>query len=618
MRHLRMHAVSHLTVSSQVSNTGIGASGTQRMRREYFVDAIAFALLVATYFAACKLGQSLTFASSNAIVIWPPTGLALAAFLLLGHRVWFAIFVGALLLNITTSGSVAASLVVAAGNALEGSVGAYLINRFANGKRALEQARDTFKFAILGGGIATAIGATIGIIGLALAGQVAWPDYAPIWFTCWLGRAAGVLVVAPVFILWAMNPTIRWRPWRVAEYGLLLLTSVLLSVAIFVGTHAFGGRNYPLELTVLLVVVWAAYRFGPRATATVAVAVASIAIAGTLHGRGPFVAGTANESLLLLQVFISIVAITGLTVAALVAERKHVDDSLRWLATIVESSDDAIVGKALDGTILSWNKAAERIYGYAASEAIGRSASILNPPDRSDETALLLARIHHGEHIQHYETERLRKDGRRITVSLTISPITDARGAILGASVIARDISNQKRTEKRIRHMAQHDALTGLPNRVLLYDRISRAITQAQRDRGMMAVLFLDLDDFKDVNDSYGHQVGDRVLRIVSRRLLRCLRAADSIGRLGGDEFVVCLPALTEADDASLVARKILKALRKPFVLNAYRLHVSGSIGISIYPSDGLGTDNLMRAADLAMYNAKAKGRGNYQFFTRH
>jgi len=585
------------------------------MRREYFVNAAVFTLVVVGYFAAGKIGLSLAFINTSASAVWPPTGIALAAFLLAGNRVWLPIFVGAFLVNITTFDSIAASLAIATGNTLEGAVGAYLINRFANGKRAFEQARNTFVFAVLGGVLATTVSAGIGASTLALTGLIAWSDYASIWITWWLGDASGAIVVAPALILWVTNPAIRWDRRRTAEAVLLLLSSVLLTLAIFAGIHILSARNYPLEFLVLPVLVWAAYRFGQREAATVAVLIAGIAVAATLSERGPFAGYTPNESQLLLQVFMGMVAVTGLTLAALVAERKRAEESSRWLATIVESSDDAIASKSLDGIILSWNHAAERIYGYAASEAIGRPAAMLNPPERSDEVAHLLGRIRRGERIQRYETERMRKDGRQISVSLTVSPIKDAQGVIRGASEIARDISEQKRTEEQIRHMAQHDALTGLPNRVLLYDRIGRAIAQTQRDCATMAVLFLDLDDFKDINDSFGHQIGDRVLRMASRRLLRCLRAADSIGRLGGDEFVVCLPGLTGPDDATLVARKILEALGDSFVVGVHRLHLSSSIGISIYPNDGTDTESLMRAADLAMYRAKAKGRSRYQFF---
>jgi diguanylate cyclase (GGDEF)-like protein/PAS domain S-box-containing protein len=585
------------------------------MRREHLYNSAVFVLLIATYFVAGKLGLSLAFVNVSATAVWPPTGIALAAFLMLGYRVWFAILVGAFLVNVTTSGSIGASLAIAVGNTLEALVGAYLVNGFANGKRAFEQAQDAFKFAILGGLFAATVSASVGTSGLALTGQATWSDYGPIWLTWWLGDASGALIVAPVLILWAMHPAIRWNRWRTAEAALLLLTSVLLSLAIFAGSRVFNTRNYPLEFLILPVLVWAAYRFGQREAATTAVVISGIAIGGTLHGLGPFARYSPNESLLLLQVFMGIVAVTSLILAALVDERKRAEESSRLLATIVESSDDAIVGKTLDGIILSWNEAAERIYGYAASEAIGRPVAILSPRDRSDEITQLLGRIRQGERIQHYETERICKDGRRISVSLTISPIKDEQGVVRGASAISRDVSDRKRDEERMRHMAQHDPLTGLPNRVLLYDRIGRAIAQARSDRGTVAVLFLDLDYFKDINDSFGHQAGDRVLRMAGRRLLRCLRVADSIGRLGGDEFAVCLSGRTEPGDAISVADKILRALSKPFVLNEHRLNVSVSIGISVYPDDGADTESLMRAADLAMYNAKARGRSNYQFF---
>lgn len=585
------------------------------MPNKHICNALVFALLAAIYFAAGKLGLSLAFVNVSASAVWPPSGIALAAFLLLGRRVWPAILVGAFLVNITTSGSIVASLVIAVGDTLEAATGAYFVDRFAGGKRAFERAHDAFKLAVLGGLLATTVGASVGTSALALSAQAAWSDYGPIWLTWWLGDASGVLIVAPVLILWATNPAIQWNRRRIAEAALLLLATVALSLTMFAGSHLLSTRNYPLEFLILPVLVWAAYRFGQRETATTAVIVASIAIAGTLHGLGPFARYAPNESLLLLQTFMGIVAVTGLILAALVAERKRAEESARWLATIVESSDDAIVGKMLDGTISSWNEAAERIYGYTAAEAIGRSATMLNPPDRKNEVAQLLQRIRRGERVHHYETERMRKDGRRISVSLTVSPIKDARGVIHGASAIARDISDRKRSEARIRHIAQHDPLTGLPNRVLLYDRIGRAIAQARRGRGIMAVLFLDLDNFKKINDSHGHQVGDRVLRMASRRLPRCLRDVDSIGRLGGDEFVVCLPGLSAADDATLVADKMLRALRRPFVVNRQRLHVSGSIGIGVYPGDGADTESLMRAADLAMYDAKASGRSNYHFF---
>ena len=177
------------------------------------------------------------------------------------------------------------------------------------------------------------------------------------------------------------------------------------------------------------------------------------------------------------------------------------------------------------------------------------------------------------------------------------------------------DITERKQSEERVRHMAHHDALTGLPNRTLFQDRVSQAIAQAHRNRSQVATLFVDLDRFKDINDSLGHATGDRLLRLAGGRLQACLREGDTVARLGGDEFVISLPAVADSNDAMLVAGKILEALREPFVVDGHELHVSGSIGISLYPADGEDTEGLMRAADTAMYHAKERGRDNYQFF---
>ena len=175
----------------------------------------------------------------------------------------------------------------------------------------------------------------------------------------------------------------------------------------------------------------------------------------------------------------------------------------------------------------------------------------------------------------------------------------------------------RKQAEQRIRYMAHYDALTGLPNRVLLQDRIKQAIAFAHRNLAQVAVLFIDLDYFKHINDSLGHQTGDRLLQMVALRLQQCLRDGDSVARLGGDEFVLSLPLQADSNDAAvLVAQKVLDALNQIFIIEQHELHVSASIGISIYPDNGMTAESLMRAADTAMYYAKERGRSNYQFFT--
>jgi diguanylate cyclase (GGDEF)-like protein len=183
---------------------------------------------------------------------------------------------------------------------------------------------------------------------------------------------------------------------------------------------------------------------------------------------------------------------------------------------------------------------------------------------------------------------------------------------------VVMDITDRKMAEQRVAHMAHHDALTGLPNRVLLRDRIQHAIAQAHRAGTKLAVLFIDLDRFKMINDSLGHQLGDRLLQAVASRILVCVREGDTVARVGGDEFVIVIPGIDTSADASTVAGKILEVLGNPFHLHGNDLHVGASVGISLYPSDGGDAETLMRNADTAMYAAKDAGRGNFKFFTQH
>jgi len=209
----------------------------------------------------------------------------------------------------------------------------------------------------------------------------------------------------------------------------------------------------------------------------------------------------------------------------------------------------------------------------------------------------------------------MRRDGTEIAIEDSIAPIHDAGGQVTGAVMVFHDVSEARLHALRMSYLAQHDSLTGLANRTLFNDRLDRAIAMANRNNQKLALMIMDVDCFKNINDSRGHAVGDLVLQSVAQRLQDCVRSSDTIGRLGGDEFVILLSEVAQAQEASICADKILLALKAPHAINGQQLQLTASIGIVTYPDDGVDAQTLMKGADVAMYHAKDNGRNNYQFF---
>ena len=299
-----------------------------------------------------------------------------------------------------------------------------------------------------------------------------------------------------------------------------------------------------------------------------------------------------------------------------VTESRRAQEAVRRLAAIVETTGDAILSKSLDGTILTWNRGAELLYGYTAEEAIGQPVAMLAPPDRVEEIGEILRRVTAGERIDGLETVRRRKDGSLVDVALTVSPLERHDGTVAGASVIARDITERRRSAEQIAHLAYHDQLTGLPNRTMFHEHLETALARADRHRLAVAVLFIDLDNFKLVNDSFGHEAGDELLRDFGERLTSVTRATDVVARQGGDEFLVLVPDL-EIDGGGIepralevvasIEQKVRSVLETPFRVSGTEVHVGLSIGVSIYPIDATDREQLLRNADTAMYIGKGR-----------
>src|SRR5256712_12841497 len=308
------------------------------MQSRRFSGLPAIGILTAVYFIAGKLGLMLASLHASASPVWPAAGIALAALLVLGYRAWPAIFVGAFLVNLTTAGNVATSLAIASGNTLEALCGAWLVNRFAGGTTVFDRPQGVFKFA-LAAVFSTIIGPAFGVTSLALAGFADWTNYGAIWLTWWLGDTTGDLLIAPLIILWSVPSKRHWQRREAAEVGILLLLLFVLSEAVFGGWLTISARNYPIAFICGPIVIWTAFRFTQRETSTGIFILSAIAIWGTLHGFGPFVSETENQSLLALQSWAAVLSITAMALSAGMAERRRVEEELQQQKVVVETAN---------------------------------------------------------------------------------------------------------------------------------------------------------------------------------------------------------------------------------------------------------------------------------------
>ena len=440
--------------------------------------ALLFGLAAIYYFAA-RLGLRFAFINSSVTTIWPPAGIALAAFVLLGYRVWPAILGAAFLANYTTTGVVVPSIGIAIGNTLEGLLAAYLVNRFARGGRVFDRVGDILRFTMLAALVSTTVSAGIGVLSLVLGGLASLEDAPRIWLTWWLGDAVGDIVIAPALIIWiGVKPAPSWTRRKLIEGIALLLVSVAVAYATFGGV--FPERHYPLTVLLWPVMIWVAFRFGPREAATLMVVISATAIARTLAGVGPFSVYARNESLVLLQVWTGITAVTSLVLAAVVALQRDIQGTWRELAVT--------------------------------------------------------------------------------------------------------------------------DGLTGLANHRQLVNALEGEIKRSRRTAQPLAVVLLDLDGLKQINDRHGHLAGSLAIRRVAEALLGSCRATDTAARFGGDEFALVLPETAEA-----AAWHVARGVADRLAMDAEKPNLSISVGVAVYPGHGETVEALLNAADAALYETKER-----------
>ena len=533
-------------------------------------------LVTVSYFIAGKLGLTLASLNASASPVWPPAGIALAALLLLGYRVWPAILVGAFLVNVTTAGNLATSFAISTGNTLEAVAGAWLVNRFAEGKNVFDRPQRVFKFA-LAAAISTVISPVFGVTSLAVAGFAHWTNYGAIWLTWWLGDTTGDLVFTPLVLLWSVASKQRWNKKEAAEVGILLLLLGMLSAVVFGGWLEISAKNYPLTFICGPVVIWMAFRFTQRETATGIFILSVIAVWGTLHGFGPFLRETENQSLLGLQSWIAVLTITAMALSAGMAERRHIEGKLQQQKSVVETA----------------NRTKDHFLAMLSHElrtpltpVISALESLETEPMQTEATRASLAMIHRNIELETQLIDDLLDFTRiaRDKMELRFAPV-DVHAAVANVVEICRAEARFKRLHVHLNlransHCAAADAAKF---QQIVWNLLKNAIkftpkdgeiaisssnpspevlTLSVRDTGIgmePEVMQRIFDPFEQGNCSFEHRVGGLGLGLaISKSLAQAhggSLTAESDGRDRGSTFIFSMPTFSPSQVATVPTR---------------------------------------------------------------
>ena len=547
------------------------------MQTRRFSGLPLIGILAIIYFIVGKLGLMLASLHASASPVWPSAGIALAAMLLFGYRVWPAIFVGAFLVNLTTAGNVATSFAIATGNTLEALAAAWLVNRFAGGRNVFERPQGVFKFA-LAAAISTVISPVFGITSLALTGFADWANYGAIWLTWWLGDATGDLVFTPLVLLWSAASKRRWNKREAAEVGALLLLLVLLSGIVFGGWLEISARSYPIAFICGPVVIWTAFRFTQRETATGLFILSAIAVWGTLHGFGPFLRETENQSLLALQWWIAVLTITAMALSAGMAERRRIEEELQQQKAVVETA----------------NRTKDHFLAMLPHElrtpltpVISTLESLEIEPAQKDDTKSALAMIRRNIELETQLIDDLLDFTRiaRDKMQLRFVPV-DAHLAILNVVEICRAEAESKRLHmhRNLRANTRHVAAEAAKFQQIIWNLLKNAIKFTPNEGEIVIsssnpspeVLTISVCDtgigmepdvmqrifnpFEQGNRSFERRFGGLGLGLaISKSLAQAqggTLTAQSDGRDRGSTFILSMQTLSPAEVAT-VPRKI-------------------------------------------------------------
>lgn len=571
---------------------------------------IAFIII---YIALAKLGLTFGTIGNSVTIFWPPGGFALAVVLLGGKRYLPGVFVAAYLAAYMINTPFTFGLGSAIGNVLETYLGYSFLKKSSTFNPKFHQVSDLVTLFLLGAMVPAIASATIGPLTLVASGMVSIDILPSIIWRWWRSDVLGIVFFTPLILVFVTkNPFFRHSA-RLLEVTTLWAISIALGQIIFLGwTPIVIFQHTPNLAWLFPVIMWSGLRTGKRNTALIQLLFLLQSLASAYLNIGIFGDEFTRYGLSNFWAFAMFLAVIGMALAIMATSERYLARKNKQHAKLFEIIHDGVLIVDPQNNITSVNAAFTNITGYSASDVIGKNPRLLSSGRQSPEFyAGMWKSIVELGHWQG-EVWNRRKDGSVYLEKLSIHTITDANNNVVSRIGNFSDITLEKTTQESIAHQAQHDFLTNLPNRLLFCDRFKQQLAISTRHNTKFAVIYLDLDKFKPVNDTLGHQVGDQLLIAVSQRLSELVREIDTVSRFGGDEFSILVSEVDTINDVTTLANKVIYAINQPFILDAHTVNVSASIGIAMYPDHGADMVTLMNNADTAMYQAKHSQYNNY------
>ncbi|MDD4912842.1 MAG: diguanylate cyclase [Sideroxydans sp.] len=564
-------------------------------------------VLVVLYVLAAKIGLSFGTVSNSATIFWPPSGIALAALLLGGIQFLPSIFVAAYIVAIMVDAPIIFALGSAAGNTLEPLVGYLLINRIGSVDLKLSRIRDLWLVILAGGAVPSIVSAILGPLALMQSGLISSEMLPAIMWRWWRADVLGIAFFTPLILVFSKNKARHFQLARTGEILALWISSFLVGQYIFFDWQVLG-ISFEQRAGIAWVfpfLIWAGLRSGRRNSALIQLMLLTQALLSAHLQTGLFAEEFSRNGLANFWMFAMLMAITGMTLAILSSAHRKSTKQNELSAKVFAVSQDGIVIVDADNKIVAVNPAFTKLTGYTSEEAVGSNPSLMSSGSQSREFYADMWKTLTECGRWEGEVWNRRKDGSAFLEKLSIHSLLDSQGRVINRIGIFTDITLSKAEQENVAHQAQHDFLTNLPNRLLFQDRFNQQLAIAKRHKSKFAVIFMDLNGFKSVNDSLGHRVGDLLLIAVAERLSVLVREIDTVSRFGGDEFAILVTEVKSEQDVSNLADKIHSSLMQTFVIEGNKIDISGSLGVAIYPEDGADMETLLCKADSAMYRAK-------------